>query len=344
MSRSSKPRTSCRLAHVGPRLSAERLAEGPAPWLSRVESLELRSSQRKAPSVRREQPSLRGDVGSSDLGPGHRDSLISTRAAATRVTSWCPDSPHRVPRHLLTGAADGSSHGVVVSAIGGGKGWRRLHPSRGGRPEPPGSSATRSRRSAPVAVRDPSRGSSRSTGAPARAGRKVGTVVGDDVVVRRARRRITACEKSGRAGPGIGAMVASEPWSPSVMSRWISCDGRLGAGTGPLGGGPPGSAPRGSSIVGGRSRPRRRSGWKAIQLAPTEAKRHIPTRASGRASGEAERPARAVRRRGRKNPRRPPCPHHDRSIHSRSCPETLLTESARPKQGLLQVPESLVVC
>lgn len=53
-------------------------------------------------------------------------------------------------------------------------------------------------------------------------------------------------------------------------------DGRLGVGTGPLGGGPPGSALRGSSMVGGPANPRRRGGWMAIQVAPTAATRHPP--------------------------------------------------------------------
>lgn len=120
-------------AHVGP-IGWRKPADGPAPWLLRVESLELRSSQRKTSPVRREQPSLRGDVGSSDLGPSQRDSFISRRAAATRVTLWCPDSGLRDTAILLHGrGAGGRSHGVRRGREGEGKAGEWL------RPPPPGS-------------------------------------------------------------------------------------------------------------------------------------------------------------------------------------------------------------
>lgn len=158
MSRSSKPRTSLQRAPVGP-IGRRKPADGPAPWLLRVESLELRSSQRKTPLVRREQPSLRGDVGSSDLGPSQRDSLISRRAAATRVTLWCPDPGLRDTATLLTEASRGVD--LTASAVGA-KARERL--ANGFGRTPPGSyghsiqAACLSRQNS----RDPSRGSSRS--------------------------------------------------------------------------------------------------------------------------------------------------------------------------------------
>lgn len=68
-------------------------ANEPAPWLPRVESLELRSSQRKAPPVLRERQPLRGGAQAADLDLSQRDSLISRRAVARQVTDGCPDSP-----------------------------------------------------------------------------------------------------------------------------------------------------------------------------------------------------------------------------------------------------------
>jgi hypothetical protein len=142
MSRSSKPRTSLQRAPVGP-LGRRKPADGPAPWLLRVESLELRSSQRKTPPVRREQPSLRGDVGASNLGPSQRDSLISRRAAATRVTLWCPDSGLRDTADLLREARGGLNSRRPPWARRRGEGWRSASAGRH-----PVHMATRSKRPA----------------------------------------------------------------------------------------------------------------------------------------------------------------------------------------------------
>lgn len=303
-----------------PCLSAERLAEGPAPWLSRVESLELRSSQRKAPSVRREQPSLRGDVGSSDLGPGHRDSLISTRAAATRVTSWCPDSPRRVPRHLLTGAADGSSHGVVVSATEEGKagGGSTLHGVGGPshpvhRPlDPDGPHVLRSealregRRGPPECPRERAGKWARSSGMTSSCG-----VPGEESLLVRSRGEQDPRSERWSLRPVVP--IGDEPvdllrwkarsrdWSAGKRATWIGSARLLD---------------RRRTIA--PSTPERLDGNPARADGGQEAHPHPRERAC---IGEAGRPAQAGRRRGRKNPRRPPCPHPDRSIHSRSCPE-----------------------
>jgi hypothetical protein len=91
--RSSKPATSYRRAHVGPVAPPKGSANEPVPWLPRVESLELRPSQRKAPPVLRERQPLRGGASAMDLDLSQRDSLISRRAAARQMTDGCPDSP-----------------------------------------------------------------------------------------------------------------------------------------------------------------------------------------------------------------------------------------------------------
>ena len=162
-----------------PPSNGESWTSGPAPWLPRVESLELRSSQRKAPSVQREQPSLRGDVGALDLGPSQNEPLISRRSRCNSGDAFgvrtrlfaIPRSPHGGRGGLISRRRRGRAEE--------GKAGDRL------RPTPPGSSATRSgpRPRGP----DPSQGSSRSLQtARERKTRRHGRR--DSIVVRRARR------------------------------------------------------------------------------------------------------------------------------------------------------------
>jgi len=160
--------------------NGESRARGPRPWLPRVESLELRWSQRKTPSVRREQQLLRGSLGTLDLDSGQHDSLISIRAVATRVTHWCPDSLLRD-----TAAPSREVRGLISrrrrEREGEGKAGERL------RPPPPGSSAIRD---ADASRRPGSPRKDHREPAPkgARASAGDGEVDGDSIVVRRARR------------------------------------------------------------------------------------------------------------------------------------------------------------
>jgi hypothetical protein len=107
-----------------PSSNGESWTSGPAPWLSRVESLELRASQRKTSSVRREQRSLRGDVGSSDLGPGQNEPLISRRSRCNPGDAFGV----RTLLHAIAAASSGRVRRVDLTASswarGGGKGWR----------------------------------------------------------------------------------------------------------------------------------------------------------------------------------------------------------------------------
>lgn len=163
-----------------PPSNGESWTSGPAPWLPRVESLELRSSQRKTPSVQREQPSLRGDVGALDLGPSQNEPLISRRSRCN------PGDAFGVRTRLfaIPRPPPGGRGGLISRRRRGrveeGKAGDRL------RPTPPGSSATRQgpRSRGP----DPSQGSSRSHRMGAQAQGRGDAVDGDSIVVRRARR------------------------------------------------------------------------------------------------------------------------------------------------------------
>jgi len=198
-----------------PSSNGESWTSGPAPWLPRVESLELRASQRKTPSVRREQRSLRGDVGSSDLGPGQNEPLISRRSRCN------PGDAFGVRTLLLAIAAASSGRVRRVDltasswARGGGKGWRPASADAtrfiGHSIEVafarPGSLARILEVTARSGARAPGREAAWSTGIASSCG------VPEEVQA--------ACERSGRARVALGAVDAPRRSLP-VMSRQIS--------------------------------------------------------------------------------------------------------------------------
>jgi hypothetical protein len=318
-----------------PSSNGESWTSGPAPWLSRVESLELRASQRKTPSVRREQRSLRGDVGSSDLGPGQNEPLISRRSRCNPGDAFGV----RTLLHAIAAASSGRVRRVDLTASswarGGGKGWRPASADAtrfiGHSIEVafarPGSLARILEVTARSGAQAPGREAAWSTGIASSCG------VPGEVQA--------ACERSGRARVASGAVDAPGA-IPAGDEPADLHDGRLGAGTGPLGGGSPGSALRGASMVGGPANPRRRGDWMAIQIAPTAARRHTPTRASG----GARVPPRGGRRRGRatRTATSVSTPREEPSSSPRAPRALPNSKRPRSKQRLLQVPESLVVC
>jgi hypothetical protein len=285
-----------------PSSNGESWTSGPAPWLPRVESLELRASQRKTPSVRREQRSLRGDVGASGLGPSQNEPLISRRSRCNPGDAFGV----RTLLHAIAAASSGRVRRVDLTASswarGGGKGWRPASADAtrfiGHSIEVafarPGSLARILEVTARSGARAPGREATWSTGIASSCG------VPGEVQA--------ACERSGRARVALGAVDAPSA-IPAGDEPADLHDRRLGAGTGPLGGGPPGSALRGALMVGGPAKPRRRGDWMAIQVAPTAARRHTPTVHQGAPEslreeddGEVAQPE-----------LRPPCPHLERS-------------------------------
>lgn len=311
-----------------PSSNGESWTSGPAPWLPRVESLELRSSQRKTPSVRREQPSLRGDVGALDLGPSQNEPLISRRSRCN------PGDAFGVQTLLLAIAAASSRRVRRVDltasswARGGGKGWR---PASADATRIIGHSIKVRLRAAgslariievtPGAARERNERAARSTGIASSCG-VPGEVQAACEKSRRARVGRVRWTHAARSLPVMSRQISTTEGSEPGLVRWEA--GRLDRLC---------EDPRWSADQ--RNLDDEAAGWQSRSLR-RQPRDTPPTVHWGRPSPSARRTTARSR-----NPNlRPPCPTPREEPSSSARAPRALPNSKRPrsKQRLLQVP------